>query len=101
VEESKMIDNIVVDVSQKLNVTPSNYFDEMVGMEAHMENVNICLRLECNEVMMIGIQGPAGIEDLEQLDALAKEKTWFGPGKRLVELHMPMSNLERLWGGVQ
>ncbi|CAN8221456.1 unnamed protein product, partial [Cochlearia groenlandica] len=166
VEESKMIDNIVVDVSQKLNVTPSNYFDEMVGMEAHMENVNICLRLECNEVMMIGIQGPAGIgkttiaralfdqlsvdfqlkcfmsnlkenygrdvvydhglklclqnqllstilnqkflkihhlgsikewlqnqrvliflddvEDLEQLDALAKEKTWFGPGSRII-----------------
>ncbi|ESQ46798.1 hypothetical protein EUTSA_v10028296mg, partial [Eutrema salsugineum] len=158
-----MIEKIAVDVSNKVNVTPSKDFDGMVGMEAHLRKINSYLRLECNEVKMIGIQGPAGIgkttiaralfnqlsvdfqlkcfiknlngscgmddhdsklylqsqflseilnqrdmrvhhlgtikewlqdqrvlivlddvDDLEQLDALAKEPSWFGLGSRII-----------------
>lgn len=56
-----MIEKIGVDVSNKLNVTSSMDFDGMVGMEAHLRKVKSCLHLECDQVKMIGIQGPAGI----------------------------------------
>lgn len=56
-----MIEKIAIDVSNKINVTPSNEFDGMVGMEAHLRKLNACLHLESDEVKMIGIQGPAGI----------------------------------------
>ncbi|XP_010447574.1 PREDICTED: disease resistance protein RML1A-like isoform X1 [Camelina sativa] len=60
-DEAEMIEKIATDVSIKLNVTPSKDFDGMVGMETHLRKVNSCLRLECDEVKMIGIIGPAGI----------------------------------------
>ncbi|KFK44971.1 hypothetical protein AALP_AA1G327100 [Arabis alpina] len=61
-EEAKMIEKIATDVSNKLNITPSKDFDGMVGMEAHLRNVNSYLRLDNDEVKMIGILGPAGID---------------------------------------
>lgn len=60
-DEAEMIEKIAADVSNKLNVTPSKDFDGMVGIEAHLRKVNSYLRLECDDVMMIGIQGPTGI----------------------------------------
>ncbi|CAL9223935.1 unnamed protein product, partial [Arabidopsis halleri] len=33
----------------------------MVGMEAHLRKLNSLLCLECDDVKMIGIWGPAGI----------------------------------------
>lgn len=56
-----MIEKIAIDVSNKINVTPSNEFEGLVGMEAHLRKLNAYLHLECDEVKMIGIQGPAGI----------------------------------------
>ncbi|XP_033131243.1 disease resistance protein RML1A-like [Brassica rapa] len=56
-----MIGKIAIDVSNKINVTPSNEFEGLVGMEAHLRKLNAYLHLECDEVKMIGIQGPAGI----------------------------------------
>ncbi|KFK26371.1 hypothetical protein AALP_AA8G239800 [Arabis alpina] len=81
--EAEMIKKIATDVSNKLNVTPSRDFvDGMVGLEAHLTNLNTFLRLECDDVVkMIGIWGPAGIEELE---VLAKEPSWFGPGSRII-----------------
>ncbi|KAG2325160.1 hypothetical protein Bca52824_007888 [Brassica carinata] len=60
-DEAEMIEKIAIDVSNKINVTPSNEFDGMVGMEAHLRKLNAYLHLECDKVKMIGIQGPAGI----------------------------------------
>lgn len=59
--EAEMIQNIAAHVCEKLNVVLSKDFDEMVGLEAHLTNLNSLLRLECDEVKMIGIWGPAGI----------------------------------------
>ncbi|KAG5375003.1 hypothetical protein IGI04_039599 [Brassica rapa subsp. trilocularis] len=56
-----MIVKIAADVANKVNVIPSMDFEGMVGMEARLKKVNSYLQGECNEVKMIGIQGPAGI----------------------------------------
>ncbi|KAF8107352.1 hypothetical protein N665_0123s0043 [Sinapis alba] len=60
-DEAKMIEKIAADVLNKLNVTPSNDFEGMVGMEAHLRKINSYLGMSCDDVKMIGIQGPAGI----------------------------------------
>ncbi|KFK28779.1 hypothetical protein AALP_AA7G046500 [Arabis alpina] len=60
--EAAMIEKIATDVSNELiNFVPSSDFDGFVGMRAHMENMNLFLRLDSNEVKMIGIWGPSGI----------------------------------------
>ncbi|CAA7034575.1 unnamed protein product [Microthlaspi erraticum] len=59
--EAEMIQKIAKDVSKKLNATPSMDFDGMVGLEAHLTKLESSLCLECDEVKMIGIWGPAGI----------------------------------------
>lgn len=57
-----MVEKIAADVSKKLNLTIiSRDFEGMVGMEAHLRNLYSLLCLECNEVKMIGVWGPAGI----------------------------------------
>lgn len=163
-----MMQKIVADVSKNLNVTLSRDCDKVVGLRSHLRKVHSLLCLECDEVKMIGIWGPAGIgkttiaralynqlsssfplrcfmgnlkgsyhksimgvddydsklclqsqllskifnqtdmkvhdlcaikewlhdqrvliilddvEELEQLDTLAKETSWFGPGSRII-----------------
>ncbi|CAN6855362.1 unnamed protein product [Brassica oleracea] len=76
--ESNMIEKIAKDVSNKLNTTISRGFEDMVGIEAHMEKM-LSLFHFCHEdeAMIFGICGPAGI-------ALADETNWFGPGSRIV-----------------
>ncbi|CAN7059448.1 unnamed protein product [Brassica rapa subsp. trilocularis] len=59
--EAEMIQKIASDVSDKLNATPSRDFDGMVGLEAHLTELKSLLCLECDDVKMIGICGPAGI----------------------------------------
>ncbi|KAL9281981.1 putative TIR domain, AAA+ ATPase domain, P-loop containing nucleoside triphosphate hydrolase [Arabidopsis thaliana] len=59
--EAQMIQQIATDVSNKLNLTPSRDFEGMVGLEAHLRNLNSLLCQESDEVKMIGIWGPAGI----------------------------------------
>ncbi|CDY66979.1 BnaCnng53000D [Brassica napus] len=41
--------------------TPPRDFDELIGMEAHMNKISWVLRTDLDEVRMIGIWGPAGI----------------------------------------
>ncbi|XP_023639284.1 probable disease resistance protein RPP1 isoform X2 [Capsella rubella] len=93
VNEAAMIDKIATDVSNMLNSSiPSRDIDSLVGMGAHMERMEQLLRLDLDEVRMIGICGPPGIvflvlddvDHLGQLDALAKEIQWFGPGSRII-----------------
>ncbi|KAG7585198.1 Winged helix DNA-binding domain superfamily [Arabidopsis thaliana x Arabidopsis arenosa] len=60
--ESKMIEKIARDVSNKLNTTISRDFEDMVGLEAHLEKMKYMLHIDCeNEAMIVGICGPAGI----------------------------------------
>ncbi|KAH0852028.1 hypothetical protein HID58_094293 [Brassica napus] len=55
--ESAMIQNIATYVSNTL----SRGFDGMVGLKTHLEKLESLLSLECSDVKMIGIWGPAGI----------------------------------------
>ncbi|KAF2536050.1 hypothetical protein F2Q68_00019550 [Brassica cretica] len=59
-----MIEKIANDVSDKLNATPSNDFDGMVELEAHLEKLKSLLHLEKDGAMIAGISGPAGIVEL-------------------------------------
>ncbi|XP_013586604.1 PREDICTED: probable disease resistance protein RPP1 [Brassica oleracea var. oleracea] len=60
--DAKMIEDVATDVANKLfNSTPPRYFDEFIGMEAHMNKISPVLRTDLDEVRMIGIWGPAGI----------------------------------------
>ncbi|CAF1721836.1 unnamed protein product [Brassica napus] len=61
VNEPDMIEKIANDVSDKLNATPSNDFDGMVELEAHLEKLKSLLHLEKDGAMIVGISGPAGI----------------------------------------
>ncbi|KAG5410880.1 hypothetical protein IGI04_007199 [Brassica rapa subsp. trilocularis] len=57
-----MIEKIAKDVSNKLNTTISRGFEDMVGIEAHMENMLSLFHLyHEDEAMIFGICGPAGI----------------------------------------
>ncbi|CAA7054371.1 unnamed protein product [Microthlaspi erraticum] len=59
--ESKMIEEIANDVLFKLNLTPSNGFEDFVGIEDHIAERSFLLRLESDEVRMVGIWGSSGI----------------------------------------
>ncbi|CAL9237576.1 unnamed protein product [Arabidopsis halleri] len=59
--EANMIEKIARDVFNKLNASPSWDFDGMVGLEAHLREVESLLHLDYIGVKMIGIYGPAGI----------------------------------------
>ncbi|KAL9831197.1 putative disease resistance protein RPP1 [Arabidopsis thaliana] len=60
--EAEMIEKISTDVSNMLDLSiPSKDFDDFVGMAAHMERTEQLLRLDLDEVRMIGIWGPPGI----------------------------------------
>ncbi|CAA7053865.1 unnamed protein product [Microthlaspi erraticum] len=59
--EPEMIEKIARDVSNKLNVTISWDFEDMVGIEAHLENMQSVLRFCEDGAMIVGISGPAGI----------------------------------------
>ena len=56
-----MIEKIANDVSNQLNATPSRDFDGMVGLEAHLREMESLLDLDYVGVQMVGISGPAGI----------------------------------------
>ncbi|XP_019085239.1 PREDICTED: disease resistance protein RML1B-like [Camelina sativa] len=59
--EAIMIEKIARDVLDKLNATPSKDFDGMVGLEAHLREMESLLDLDNDEVKMVAISGPAGI----------------------------------------
>ncbi|KAF3506528.1 hypothetical protein F2Q69_00000442 [Brassica cretica] len=57
-----MIKKIATDISNMLNnISPSNEFDGLVGMGAHLKKMEPLLCLGSGEVRMIGIWGPPGI----------------------------------------
>ncbi|KAG7536181.1 NB-ARC, partial [Arabidopsis suecica] len=59
--EAKMIEDIVSDIFHKLNETPSKDFDNFVGINNHIAEMNLLLCLESEEARMVGIWGPSGI----------------------------------------
>nr|CAZ44326.1 putative disease resistance protein [Raphanus sativus] len=61
-KESEMIEKIARDVSNKLNTTISRDFEDMVGIEAHLDKMQSLLHLHDEDgAMFVGICGPAGI----------------------------------------
>ncbi|KAG7615567.1 Leucine-rich repeat 3 [Arabidopsis thaliana x Arabidopsis arenosa] len=98
--EAYKITTISKDVLEKLNATPSKDFNDLIGMEAHIAKMESLLCLESQGVRIVGIWGPAGVEErlksqkvliilddvdnIEQLKALAKESQWFGNKSRIV-----------------
>lgn len=58
------IKKITRDVSDKLNATSSRDFDGMVGLETHLREMENLLDFDYDGVKMVGISGPAGIENL-------------------------------------
>ncbi|XP_023633943.1 probable disease resistance protein RPP1 [Capsella rubella] len=62
INEAAMIKKLASDISNMLNnSTPSRDFDGLVGIEAHMKRIEQLLRLDLDEVKIIGIWGPPGI----------------------------------------
>ncbi|CAN6847811.1 unnamed protein product [Brassica oleracea] len=59
--EAKMIEEIVSDVSDKLLLTPSEDSENFVGIEDHIANLSVLLRLDLEEVRMVGLWGFSGI----------------------------------------
>ncbi|XP_010440932.1 PREDICTED: probable disease resistance protein RPP1 [Camelina sativa] len=60
--EAAMTEKIAIDVSNMLNnSTPSRDFDGLIGMGAHMKEMESLLSLGSDEVRMIAIWGPSGI----------------------------------------
>ncbi|KAG7589039.1 Toll/interleukin-1 receptor homology (TIR) domain [Arabidopsis suecica] len=60
-DEAKMIEKIATDVSDKLLATQSKDFDDIVGLKAHLTEIESLLYLDYDKVKMVGISGPAGI----------------------------------------
>ncbi|WZY89137.1 hypothetical protein YC2023_045872 [Brassica napus] len=60
-DEAAMVEKFATDVSNKLHVTRSRDFEEIVGLQAHLRKLITLLCFECDEAKMIGIWGPAGI----------------------------------------
>uniref|UniRef100_M4EFU7 ADP-ribosyl cyclase/cyclic ADP-ribose hydrolase n=1 Tax=Brassica campestris TaxID=3711 RepID=M4EFU7_BRACM len=60
-KESEMIEKIARDVSNKLNATVSRDFEDMVGIEAHLDKMQSLLHSDEDGAMIVGICGPAGI----------------------------------------
>ncbi|XP_010473634.1 PREDICTED: disease resistance protein RML1B-like isoform X2 [Camelina sativa] len=56
-----MIEKIAKDVLDKLNATRCRDFDGMVGLEAHLSEIQSLLDLDYDGVKMVAITGPAGI----------------------------------------
>ncbi|KFK38033.1 hypothetical protein AALP_AA3G061600 [Arabis alpina] len=65
--EAVMIEKIARDVSNKLNTTISCDFKDMERL--------------CDQKVLIILDD---VDDLEQLEALANETSWFGPGSRII-----------------
>ncbi|KFK40626.1 hypothetical protein AALP_AA2G020600 [Arabis alpina] len=59
--EAKMIETVAKDVLDKLNATPCRDFEGMVGLEAHLREMDSLLELDYDGVKMVAVSGPAGI----------------------------------------
>ncbi|XP_023643319.1 disease resistance protein ADR2-like [Capsella rubella] len=94
-DEAKKIEKIARDVSLKLNFTPCKDFDGKIGLDNHVREMESLLDFDNLGVKIVGISGPAGIgkstiaralysRHSAQVDALAHDISWFGPGSRII-----------------
>ncbi|KAH0747736.1 hypothetical protein KY285_009393 [Solanum tuberosum] len=59
--ESENIQQIVNQISSKLCKISLSYLQDIVGIETHMEKVNSLLKMEINDVRIVGIWGMGGV----------------------------------------
>ena len=59
--EPILIKEIVKDILNKLIITRSSDSENLVGMDAHIQEMEMLLCLELDDVRMIGIWGMGGI----------------------------------------
>ncbi|KAF8090866.1 hypothetical protein N665_0462s0003 [Sinapis alba] len=59
--EAALINIVASDVMAVLGFTPSNDFDDFVGIDDRVKKINLKLILQSEQVKMIGIFGPGGI----------------------------------------
>ncbi|XP_013620412.1 PREDICTED: disease resistance protein RPS6-like [Brassica oleracea var. oleracea] len=57
----KMVEEMAIDVLGKLNLSPSQDWDDFVGIKDHIQEMNSLLNLDSEEVRRVGIWGPFGI----------------------------------------
>ncbi|XP_010540166.1 PREDICTED: protein SUPPRESSOR OF npr1-1, CONSTITUTIVE 1-like [Tarenaya hassleriana] len=60
-EESKLIEELVQDLSDRLFLPTSSETGELVGMSSHMRNIYPLLCFDSDDVRMVGIWGMGGI----------------------------------------
>ncbi|EXC10452.1 TMV resistance protein N [Morus notabilis] len=60
--ESKLVGEIVEDVVKKLNISPSNYSELLVGIDERIEKIESMLRIGSPDaIRIVGIFGPGGM----------------------------------------
>uniref|UniRef100_A0A0D3E6C2 NB-ARC domain-containing protein n=1 Tax=Brassica oleracea var. oleracea TaxID=109376 RepID=A0A0D3E6C2_BRAOL len=59
--EADLINDLATNIMGLLALTPSNEFDDFVGIEPRVTEMKTMLSLQTKEVKVIGIWGPAGI----------------------------------------
>ncbi|KAF3624432.1 hypothetical protein FXO38_30273 [Capsicum annuum] len=104
--EAKVINKILKDTMARLGgQRHASNAENLVGMESHMNKLYKMLGVESGVVRFLGILGMSGVgsnmqkqrlrykkvllvldevDHTDQLDALAGEREWFGPGSRVI-----------------
>ncbi|XP_039165407.1 disease resistance protein RPV1-like [Eucalyptus grandis] len=83
--EGKLVKSVVQKVLNELKkefelVIPDN----LVGIDSHVKNVMEFLDNNSSATLFVGIHGMGGIDDDDQLKALAGNHNWFSPGSRIL-----------------
>ncbi|KAL9282528.1 putative TIR domain, AAA+ ATPase domain, P-loop containing nucleoside triphosphate hydrolase [Arabidopsis thaliana] len=84
-DEAKMIEEIANDVLAKLLLTTPKDFENFVGIEDHIANMSVLLKLEAEEVRMVGIWGSSGIGKTTIARALFNQLSRHFPVSKFID----------------
>jgi len=80
-----MIEEIANDVLAKLLLTTPKDFENFVGIEDHIANMSVLLKLEAEEVRMVGIWGSSGIGKTTIARALFNQLSRHFPVSKFID----------------